>query len=92
MRTTDEEFRFNEVNQALIKTRTMLHSYSIDSVAPQAEAGIQKADTVKTNSAALIDEYYFRRKGLGLATLFITIMAVALYLLIRRIEKNKLNS
>ena len=85
MRTTDEEFRLKEVNQLLIQTRTLVHSYNLDSVLPKAEAGIQKADTVKNNSAMLVDEYYFRRKGLGIATLFITLMAVALWLKIRRI-------
>ncbi len=88
MRTTDEEFRINEVRQSLIKTRTLLHSYSLDSVRPKADAGIEKAEQVKTNSASLIDEYYFRRKGLALATLFITIMAVALYIKIKRVDKN----
>ena len=84
----DEEFRINEVRQSLIKTRTLLHSYSLDSVRPKADAGIEKAEQVKTNSASLIDEYYFRRKGLALATLFITIMAVALYIKIKRVDKN----
>ncbi|MDF1544643.1 MAG: cytochrome c3 family protein [bacterium] len=85
MMTTDEEFRLKEVDQLLIQTRTLVHSYSLDSVLPKAEAGIQKADSVKTNSASLIDEYYFRRKGLGIATLFITLLALALWLKIRRL-------
>jgi predicted CXXCH cytochrome family protein len=89
MMTTDEEFRLKEVAQALVQTRTLLHSYSLDSVLPKAEEGINKADVVKTNSAGLIDEYYFRRKGLALATLFITIMAIALYLKLRKIEGTK---
>lgn len=88
MMTTDEEFRINEVRQSLIQTRTMLHSYSLDSVLPKAEEGMKKAEEVKTNSAGLIDEYYFRRKGLGLATLFITIMVIALYIKIRKVDKN----
>ena len=49
--------------------------------------GLKKAETVKANSAALIDEYYFRRKGLGIATLFITLLCIGLYLKIRKIEK-----
>lgn len=87
MRTTDEEFRIKEVEQILIQTRTLVHSYNLDSVLPKAELGIEKADTVIANSAALIDEYYFRRKGLGLATIFITIVVVALFIKIRDIER-----
>jgi predicted CXXCH cytochrome family protein len=85
MMTTDEEFLLKDVEQVLIQTRTLIHAFNIDSVADKAEEGLKKAKQVKENSLALIDEYYFRRKGLGLATLFITILVVALYLKIRQI-------
>jgi len=88
MLTTDEEFRIKEVEQILIQTRTLVHSYNLDSVLPKAEMGIQKADTVVANSAKLVDEYYFRRKGLGLATIFITIVVIALFIKIRDIERS----
>lgn len=87
MMTTDEEFRLKEVNQDIIKTRTLLHSFALDSVLPKAEQGILKADTVKANSEALINEYYFRRKGLGIATLFFTLLVIGLYLKLRKTEK-----
>lgn len=88
MMTTDEEFRLKEVEQALIQTRTMVHAFNEDSVLSRATPGIEKADTVRINSASLIDEYHFRRKGLGFATLFITILAVALYIKIKRIDRD----
>jgi len=87
MMTTDEEFRIKEVAQSLIKARTMVHAFAADSVTAITVQGIGKADTVRVNSAALIDEYHFRRKGLGFATLFITIVAIALYVKIRRLDK-----
>jgi predicted CXXCH cytochrome family protein len=85
--TTDEEFLLKEVEQSLIQARTMIHSFDMNLVAPKAAAGIIQADTVRTNSAALIDEYYFRRKGLAAATLIITFLAIMLYRKIRQIEK-----
>ncbi|NOY89127.1 MAG: hypothetical protein GXO93_07040 [FCB group bacterium] len=87
MMTTDEEFRLNEVNQVLIHARSLVHTINADSVVAEAEKGIKKADTVKINASALIGEYYFRRKGLALATLFITILAIALYIKIKRVDK-----
>ena len=87
MMTTDEEFRLKDVRQVLIQTRTLVHSFNADSVASKAKEGIEKAEEVKSNSAALIDEYHFRRRGLGLATIFITILVVALYIKIRRVDK-----
>jgi len=84
MMTTDEEFRLKEVHQALVQTRTLIHAFNLDSVADKAEEGLKKAQEVEANSASLIDEYYFRRKGLGLATLFIAIVIIALYVKIKR--------
>jgi len=89
MMTTDEEFLMKEVDQTVIQTRTQIHSFNIDSLIPKAEAGIQKADSTRINSAKLIDEYYFRRKGLGVATIIITLLAFVLYRRIKLIEKNK---
>ena len=88
MMTTNEEFQFKNVNQALIQARTMVHTYNADSVLPKTELGMKEADSVKTASASLIDEYYFRRKGLVLATLFITILAIALYVKIKRVDRS----
>lgn len=87
MMTINEEFRLKEVKQILIQTRTLVHSFNLDSVLPRADMGISKADTVKVNSAALIEEYSFRRKGLGLATIFITILIIALAIKISRLPK-----
>ncbi len=86
MMTTDEEFRLKEVSQVLIQTRTLVHAFDLDGVTDKAAEGLKKAREVKTNSTALIDEYYFRRKGLALATLLITIVIVALYVKIRRLS------
>lgn len=87
MMTTDEEFRFKEVQQALIATRTQVHAFALDTILTMADDGYNKAMEVRANSATLIDEYFFRRKGLGLATLFITLVVVTLWAYIRRLEE-----
>jgi predicted CXXCH cytochrome family protein len=85
MPTTDEEFLLKDVEQILIKSRTLVHAFAVDELVPQAAEGIAKADSVKTGAEELIDEYYFRRKGLAWATVFITIVAIGLYVKIRRL-------
>lgn len=87
MMTTDEEFLMKEVDQALIQTRTLIHAFNLDSVGPRSSEGIEKADSVHFLSAQLIDEYYFRRYGLGIATLVIAFLALMLYRKIRTMEK-----
>jgi len=91
MMTIDEEFLMKEVDQAVIQTRTQIHSFNIDSLVPKALIGIEKADSTRVRSAKLIDEYYFRRKGLGVATIIITLLAFILYRRIKLIEKNNNN-
>lgn len=84
--TTDEELRLKSVDQALIKARTLVHSFEAGEVTALVSEGLATADTVRSNSAELIDEYYFRRKGFAFATIFITILAIGLYLKIRRLD------
>ena len=86
MMTSELEFTLKDVTQNLIETRTMVHSFSLEKVQEEANDGFAKAEEVRQQAAGLIDEYYFRRKGLGLATLFITILAVTLWLKIRRLD------
>ncbi len=87
MMTTDEEFALKEVDQTLIHMRSLVHNFTSDSLVSQSNEGIEKSRKVKTDAAALIDEYYFRRWGLGIASGLITLLALALYLKIRSIEK-----
>ena len=87
MMTTDEEFALKEVAQLLIQTRTQVHAFNLDSLAPKADEGIKKADQVRLSATALIDEYNFRRQGLALATVFMVLLIVGLYLRLRKIEK-----
>jgi len=85
MLTTDEEMMLGEVDQTLIQARTLVHSIATAEFLPKVETGLVKADTVLTKSNSLIEDYFYRRKGLALATLFITIVAVSLYLKIRKL-------
>jgi len=87
MMVTDERFMLKDVQQSIIKSKTELHTFNYDSVTAVAKPGIKKANAAFDGGVKLIEEYYFRRKGLGIATLLITILAIGLYLKIRSIEK-----
>lgn len=89
MMTTDEEFLMKEAGQILIQTRALVHTVDAGKVAPKAAEGVNKAGLVADKSADLIDEYYFRRQGLAVASLIITFLAIMLYRKIRRIEKSR---
>ncbi len=87
MLVTDERFALNEVKQAIIQTGTAVHTFDPEAVSQVASPGITSAQNIKRQGEKKIEEYYFRRKGLGIATLLITILVIAIYLRIKSIEK-----
>lgn len=87
MLVTDERFALNEVKQAIIQTGTAVHTFDPEAVSKVAEPGITSAQNIAIQGEKKIEEYYFRRKGLGIATLLITILVIAIYLRIKSIEK-----
>ena len=87
MMIVDENLALREVKQAMIRAATALHTFDAAQVEEIAVPGIAAAARIDSAGAAKVEDYYFRRKGLGVATLLITILAVALYFKIRRIER-----
>ena len=89
MMITDEEFTLKEIDRILVRMRSSVHAFAADSLASQTKEGIEKSSKVQTDAAGLIDEYYFRRWGLGIASFLITLLAIALYLKIRALDKTQ---
>lgn len=89
MEVSDARFALNDVRQALIESRTMVHSFDLMKFKLPASRGLElAAGSVKTGEDA-IKNYYFRRTGLGILTLIISILALGLYMKIRKIEKKR---
>jgi hypothetical protein len=80
-------FLLQESHQSLIQSRTLVHTFDPEKVRPKAQEGVAKAQQAITIAAAQVEDYHVRRLGLGIATLFITILIVALFLKIRQMER-----
>ena len=89
MEVSEAKFKLRDVHQARLQSRTMVHAFDEEKFGDVAHKGLAVATMVTEEGQAAIDEYYFRRIGLGIATIIITILATSLYLLIRRIEKKQ---
>ena len=87
MEVSEAKFRLREIRQARLESRTTVHAFDQAKLTGVAAKGIAVASWVSAEGERAIDDYYFRRVGLGVSTLIITILAVTLYLYIRRIEK-----
>jgi len=89
MEIGEAKFRLRDIHQARLEARTMVHAFNEERLRAIVEKGLGVATWASEEGRQAIDDYYFRRVGLGIATLIITILAVALYLFIRRLERQQ---
>ena len=87
MNDIDIGFTLQESKQKLIQSRTLVHSFETANIAKSTKEGIQLADAAINMAQKEISDYNVRRRGFGIATIFITVLVVALFLKIRDIEK-----
>ena len=87
MEIGEAKFKLRDVRQARLESRTMVHSFNEERFRGVIEKGLSVTSVVSAEASDAIEEYYFRRMGLGVATLIITVLAVSVFLLIRRIER-----
>lgn len=86
MDVSDARFKANDIPGVLIKARTILHTAQLDAFKTELHPGFDLAKEANAAGKQAIQEYSFRRKGLAVSTLFITLLTIALYLKIRKIE------
>jgi len=88
MEVSDAKYSLRDVRQARLEARTKVHSFNEAQFKEVVDKGLATASSIREEAQAAVSDYYFRRLGLGVSTLIITVVAVALYLFIRRLEKN----
>jgi len=89
MDDVDILFLLKEAHQVLVHTRTLTHSFTPNKVEEKTQEGIEKSKQAIEKAGLEISDYYFRRRGFGIATLFITVLVIALFFRIRSMDKEK---
>ncbi len=87
MDVSDANYSLKDVNQSLVEARVQIHAFASGPVVTAAQPGLNIVADAQKSALAAIDEYYFRRKGLGVSTLIITFLLVVLFLKLRQIER-----
>lgn len=87
MEVSDAEFALRDARQARFESRTMVHSFNEEKFAEVIAKGLEASGSATQEATAAIDDYYFRRMGLGVSTLIISALALALFLTLRKIER-----
>lgn len=89
MEISEAKFKLRDVRQARLQSRTMVHSFNEEKFKETVEKGLKTAAIVTAEGQTAIEEYRFRRIGLGIASIVITILAISLYLFIKRLERRQ---
>jgi predicted CXXCH cytochrome family protein len=84
-------FLLKEAHQVLIHTRTLTHTFIPEKVDEKTAEGIEKSQAAIELAGAEIADFYFRRRGFGIASLFITVLVIALFFKIRSMDREKLD-
>ena len=88
MEVSEAVFSLGDANQSLIKSRTMVHSLSVDKLNEVTTEGNGLASSALSIGIAALDELQFRRKGLAISLIFIFVLALGVYMKIREVDKN----
>jgi hypothetical protein len=89
MEISEAKFKLRDTRQARLQSRTVIHSFNKEKFHEVVDKGVSNGVIVEADARQAIHEYYFRRWGLGIATAIISIVALALYGTIRKIERRQ---
>jgi predicted CXXCH cytochrome family protein len=89
MEIAEAKFKLRDINQAKLEARTMVHSFDESKYKSVIDKGFAASSIVSTDAQGAIDEFYFRRFGLVVSVLLISLLALGLFLYIKRIEAKK---
>jgi hypothetical protein len=89
MDVSDARYSLKDVNQSVVQSRVAIHSFKVKDVEEAARPGIAIIAQARAAGEEAVREHHFRRQGLGVSTLIVTILVVLLWLKIRDIEKRQ---
>lgn len=80
-------FQLKDAKQALIQSRTLIHTFDSSKVSDKTNEGVNFSNKALNLAQNEIDEYYTRRNGFAIATLAFLVFIIALYFKIKEKEK-----
>lgn len=87
MEVSQPQFELEEATTALVKARTAVHTFTLDSVIQQVLAGIAVTAAAHGRGEEALEEHLFRRQGLAVSVGLIVLLILGLLLKIRHFER-----
>lgn len=89
MDITDAKFDYNDIKKILITTRHVMHYINLEKYTETINEGFKITSKAKVTGEEAVKDYYIRRLGLGISTIFITLIGLGIYLKLRKTEKKQ---
>jgi hypothetical protein len=86
MEVSEALFALGDARTALISARTAVHSFSLDMVSEEVEAGLETTSQAHAQGQRALEELQFRRMGLAVSVGVILLLIVGLVLKIKQLE------
>lgn len=87
MEVSEAKFKLRDIRQAKLETRTIIHAFNFDTFEKTSNNALSLIYDVKNLGEKAVNEYYFRRWGLLAATAIISVLAITLFIYIKKLEK-----
>lgn len=84
---SEPRFKLREADTLLVMIRNLTHSFSLDSIEEKIREGEEVISEVTAEGEAALREARLRKTGLVIATFFVFILAVGIFLKIRQTSK-----
>ncbi len=82
-------FDLQTATSFMIHSRTKVHTYEANKIREEVEPGMELVSNVVHGVSLLMHDFRMRKVGLGIATIFISFLALVLYLYIRTLDKSQ---
>ena len=89
MDVSDGEYSLKDMRQILIKARTTIHSFNLEKFEKEISSGFVITEKAKKEGLEAIDDYYFRRQGLAVSTIIVTVLIIGLYIKLKKLDKKQ---
>jgi hypothetical protein len=92
MNDVEINFLLQDAHQSLIEARTLVHTFDPDKVSEKTDESSDNSNAAIVLAEKELKDYYIRRRGFGLATIFITVLVVALFIKIKDLENKQIDN
>lgn len=87
MDVQDAVYSLKDIRQIMLQSRTNIHTFNLEKFEEFISQGYEIAVKAEITGQEAVDDYYFRRIGLGISTVVVSMLVIGLYIKLKKVEK-----